>query len=314
MTKILYAGSPEASAKVLEALLARERGGWRIAGALTNPPAPRGRGKEKSPTPVAEAAALHGIKIYEPEKLDAAFRASIEGERFDILVCFAYGRIFGPKFLALFKHGGVNLHPSQLPKYRGPSPVQFAIMNGERETAATIQRLAPGMDEGDILAQKKIALDGTETALSMLDRCADEGARLAADTLDRLAETGSLPEGSPQKGEPTYTRTLSKDDARIDWSMGAREIEARIRAFNPSPLAWTTAGGETLRVISARVVESAAEGESGEIVACDKERGVVARTGDGALALTALQRQGRRAMDGASFANGAKNLLGTVLR
>ena len=179
MIKVLFAGSPEAARITLESLLnAQNSFGFEIAGVLSNPPSAKGRHKDLVPTPVAAFAAEKGIPVFTPEHLDGAARDAISPLGADLLVCFAYGHIFGPKFLFLFPKGGINLHPSALPKYRGCSPVPAAIINRDKETAVTIQTLGLKMDEGDILAQTRVELNGSENGESLLKYSAEEGARL----------------------------------------------------------------------------------------------------------------------------------------
>ncbi|WP_277056617.1 methionyl-tRNA formyltransferase, partial [Treponema socranskii] len=220
MIRVLYAGSPEASAKTLS-LLFDGADGYEIAGVLTNPPSAQGRHKTPVPTPVARFAEERGIPLFTPEHLNAASREEIAGIRPDILVCFAYGHIFGPKFLSLFPLGAINLHPSLLPKYRGPAPVNAAILNRDTKTAVTVQTISLAMDEGDILAQEIVKLGGTETAGSLLDHCAVRGAEIIKKLLGECVSNGKLPEGKKQAGEASYTKIIAKDDCRIDWMKSA---------------------------------------------------------------------------------------------
>ncbi|MBC6720659.1 methionyl-tRNA formyltransferase [Treponema sp. Marseille-Q4130] len=321
MIRVLYAGSPEASAKTLS-LLFDGADGYEIAGVLSNPPSAQGRHKTPAATAVARFAEERGIPLFTPERLNAASREEIASIRPDILVCFAYGHIFGPKFLSLFPLGAVNLHPSLLPKYRGPAPVNAAILNRDTETAVTVQTISLAMDEGDILAQEIVALDGSETAGSLLDHCAGRGAEIIKKLLGECASNGKLPEGKKQAGEASYTKIITKDDCRIDWMKTAAEIDAKIRAYFPEPGAWTEENGSPLRILSARVVEdekppmtkTAASPEiPGTVFSFDKKRGILVQTGSGILAVTELQRQGKKALGAQSFINGARNFVGTVL-
>ena len=322
-----------------EASQAKEaRGGWQIAGVLTNPPSAKGRRKELTPTAVGALAQERGIKVFCPQKLDAATREEIAAAGYDALVCFAYGKIFGPKFLSLFKAGGVNVHPSLLPKYRGATPVPAAILNCDSETGVTVQTLALGMDEGEILAQEKIALDGTETTDSLLETSAQIAAELLDGLLTKAAsEDGALAlqKGRPQEGEPSYTKTISKDDALIDWSEPANKIAAAIRAYTSEPGAWTRIGGEggeTLKILKAVALEddclqgqngAAPSGQSassssatvpGTVAAFDKKRGILIKCGQGFLCVTELQRQQKNAMGYKDFMNGARDFVGTQLK
>ena len=321
MVRVLYAGSPEASAKTLS-LLFDGANGYEIAGVLTNPPSAQGRHKTSAATAVARFAEERGIPLFTPEHLNAASREEIASIRPDILVCFAYGHIFGPKFLSLFPLGAINLHPSLLPKYRGPAPVNAAILNRDVETAVTVQTISLAMDEGDILAQEAVELDGTETAGALLDHCAILGAGSIKKLLGECAANGKLPDGKKQTGEASYTKIITKDDCRIDWMKSAAEIDAKIRAYFPEPGAWTEENGSPLKILSARIyegekppmMETAASSEvPGTVLSFDKKRGILVQTGSGILAVTELQRQGKKALDAPSFINGARNFVGTVL-
>lgn len=334
MIKILYAGSPDASAETLKILFNNAAAnGYEIAGVLTNPPSAKGRHKELVPTAVGQMAASLSseIPVFSPEHLDAAAREEISKLGCDILVCFAYGHIFGPKFLSLFKFGGINLHPSLLPKYRGCTPVNAAILNRDTETAFTIQTLSLAMDEGDILAQKKVSLSGTETAGSLLNDAAVSGADLITGLLKTISETGSLPSGTPQSGESSYTEIIKKEDGKIDWTKSALEIDAKIRAYNPDPIAFCEAGTaekpESLRLIEAKVLDEKATGANstitkeqiegavpGTVLVFDKPTGIWIKTGSGILAVTKLQKQGKNVMGYKDFMNGSRDFIGKVLK
>ena len=279
MIKILFAGSPDAARLTLERLFeAQSACGFEIAGVLSNPPSAKGRHKELIPTPVAAFAAEKGIPVFTPEHLDGAAREAVSPLGADLLVSFAYGHIFGPKFLALFPMGGINLHPSLLPKYRGCTPVPAAILNRDKETAVTVQSLSLKMDEGDILAQTHVDLNGTETTESLLNYSAEEGARLICEVIKQTAAGGKLPAGTPQNGEASYTGIITKDI-----------LEAK------------TLAGQT------------GNEAAGKVTDFSKADGILVQTGDGLLAVRKLQRQGKNAMDYKSFMNGARNFLGTVL-
>ena len=189
MIRVLYAGSPEASAVTLKLLVEKaSASGYEIAGVLTNSPTAKGRHKELVPTPVGLAARELGLPVFEPEHLDTAAREAVKEINPDIMVVFAYGHIFGPKFMELFRFGGINLHPSARPVYRGCTPVNAAILNGDKETAFTIQKVSKALDEGNILAQEKVILTGNETAGSLLNDAAVKGAELITGI---LSETSS---------------------------------------------------------------------------------------------------------------------------
>jgi methionyl-tRNA formyltransferase len=230
----------------------------------------------------------------------------------DTLVSFAYGRIFGPKFLSLFSQA-YNIHPSLLPRYRGPTPVQAAILGGDKETGVTIQKIALAMDEGDILAQEKIALNGRETTLDL----EDQAASLAASLLEKLLPSlvsGNAPSLPQNNAQATYCKLISKEDGLIDWKQSAVQIDAQIRAYTPWPLCLTHHGGKELYILDARPLSEAEHREApGTVLAADKKQGILIQTGDGILALTRLQYRTKKALDWKSFLNGAQNFLTTRL-
>ena len=316
--KILYAGSPSASAKTLESLYnSQSKYGFQIVGVLTNPPTAKGRHKELTPTPVGFFARQNNLPFFEPEHLASSVREQISILKPDLLVCFAYGHIFGPKFLNLFKFGGINLHPSLLPKYRGCTPIPNAILNRDKETAITIQTLSLKMDEGDILAQELVELNGTETAESLLNYSAEQGAELFGIIISQISETGILPEGISQKGEASYTKIITKEDGKINWSDPSEKIEAKIRAYYPEPCCWTTENSIPLKILEAKLIHEENEKynsqKPGTVVDYVKQNGIYIKTGDGILCVTKLQRQGKNIMNYKDFMNGARNFVGTVL-
>jgi methionyl-tRNA formyltransferase len=269
--------------------------------------------------------------VIKPESLKSEAREMAAALRPDLLVSFAYGRIFGPRFLALFPRGGINIHPSLLPKYRGPTPIPQAILAGDRETGITIQRLAGEMDSGDILVQERVPLGGRETTASLSAVMARKAAELLPALL-RALEAGS-PEARPQNHrEASYCSLIAKEEGLIDWSNAALEIDAKIRAYNPWPLSWTYHGKERLYILQA---EPWGEGEPeqsaglpapggigpepsslsppGLVLGIDKRRGILVQTGNGVLALKILQYQAKKALEWRAFLNGARNFTGACL-
>jgi methionyl-tRNA formyltransferase len=318
--RILFAGTPGIAVPALEALEAA--GDFELAGLLTNPDSPRGR--SGTPEPAETAAAAERISerrrsggkpplaIVKAEKLDAAVRSAVAALKPDLLASFAYGRIFGPKFLALFPLGGVNVHPSLLPKYRGAAPLPAAILNRDRETGISVQRLAAEMDSGDILAQEAFPLGGRETTGSLSALAAEKAAPLLIKTLRGLA--GGTLKGRPQNhGEATYCALLSRDDGRIDWRLSAPEIDARIRAFDPWPLSWTRQGDRLLYILEAFPEDGRPGGEPGRVLGVDKQRGILVQTGNGLLVVSRLQYQAKKALDWRAFLNGARDFAGSRL-
>ena len=313
--RVLFAGSPAIAVPALEALLASTH---EAVGVLTNPDAPRGRGLALSRTEVAERAAAlaPGLPILSPARLGPEERAAVEALRPDLLAVFAYGTIFGPRFLSIFPRGGINVHPSLLPRWRGCAPIPFAILHRDAETGVSVQRLERRMDTGDILARERIPLDGSETTGSLSETAAVLGARLMVRVLDDI-------EAGRERGEPqdeagaSYSSAIAKDDGRIDWSRPSAEIDALVRACDPWPGAWTMLGGERLAVLGMAV--HPAEGpedeaaEPGTVLRVDKSKGIMVKTGMALAAITRLQARGKRPLPFRDFANGVRGLPGSRL-
>jgi methionyl-tRNA formyltransferase len=299
-----------------------EAGELELAGVLTNPDSPRGRRGQREPTALSaataalsagrEAGGLAPIVLLKCESLGAEAREAVAALKADLLLAFAYGRIFGPKFLGLFPLGGVNIHPSLLPKYRGAAPVPAAILARDRETGVTIQRIAPRMDTGDILVQERFPLGGRETAASLGDLAAEKSARLLPPFL-RAMIRGEV-RASPQQGAASYCSRISKEDGLIDWNLSAVEIDARIRAYTPWPLAYTRRGGQTLYLLEGTALEGEGSAEApGTVLSPDKAGGILIQTGNGILAVTRLQFETKKALFWKDFLNGAKDFTGARL-
>lgn len=348
--RILFAGSPAIALPCLEALVSAEIEGApiQVIGLLTKVDTPKGRRGSLEPTEMAQGALrlnqrraekrLPPIEILKPLKLGAPERDAVGRLAPDLLVSFAYGKIFGPKFLALFPRGGINVHPSLLPRYRGATPIPSAILNRDRETGITIQTLALEMDGGDILAQELIPLNLRETTASLSATVAQRAPALLLSVLGGM-NTGEL---HPQKQDSeglSFCGTITKEDGLVDWSLGALDLDARIRAYNPWPLCFTFHADQRLFLLQSRPYAppraetfsqtltegplAGAESDDlpgdpveefpGTVVGVDKKEGILVRTGQGLLALTQLQYQAKKALDWRSFLNGARNFLGSRL-
>ena len=319
--KVLFAGSPGIAVPALEALSREE--GITLA-VLTNPDSPKGRkaGQGKAePTEIGAAAEIisarlaaggkQPVPVFKPLKLDAGAREEISAFGPDLLVSFAYGKIFGPKFLALFPLGGINIHPSLLPKYRGAAPIPAAILNREAETGISIQKLAPEMDSGDILAVERLQLTGRETTGSLGEIMAQKAAQMLPAVLKDIA-AGKARAAPQNHSEASYCSLLVKEEGLIDWNKSAAEIDARIRAFDPWPLCWTIHEGRQLFILKASAMDTG-PGTPGLVLGIDKGRGILVQTGEGALAVTELQYQARKALEWRAFLNGSRNFTGSRL-
>ena len=316
--RILFAGSPSIAVPSLEFFLNQScnANNYQLAGLLTNPDRPKGRSGKPEPSECADYVQKNSsfsIPVLKPESLDSAAREQVTALKPDILVSFAYGKIFGPKFLSLFPLGAINTHPSLLPKYRGPSPIPAAIINNEKETGITIQRLAEKTDCGDILFQETIPLDGRETTASLSERVSKKAAGILPLVLKGIIE-GTIQAKAQDDNAATYCPLISKEDGLINWNLSAGEIDARIRAFTPWPLSWTYHGGLQVFVLKSTVFNNNDNTNlPGQVLGKDKENGILIQCRKGILAATELQYKTKKALNWKDFINGARNFIGARL-
>lgn len=306
--KVLFAATDSIAVPLLEKLVSEG-----LAGAVfTAPDAPGKRGKGIVETPVKVKAKELGLEVFTPEHLNRAEREIVKKTGADCLLSFSYGRIFGPKFLSLFRYT-FNVHPSILPSYRGCSPIFNVIRNNERETAITVQEISPGIDEGRIYAMERMALDGTETSASLESRISSLAPSLVLPVLVNAGSSTPF----PQSGQSSYTGFIRKEDGRIDWNESASSIHALIRACYPWPKAWCMYNGSPFIITGVHSssflpFEPCTE-KPGTVVALDRKKGLRIATGDGYLYLTRVLPPMKKEMDVSSFINGARNFIGTVL-
>jgi len=242
----LFLGTSSFAVPSLRVVAARTQ----LAGVVTRPDRPAGRGQRLAPSPVKAAALELGLRVYEPERL-RAFAGEIADERFDLFALASYGRILPQELLDLPRLGALNVHPSLLPKYRGASPIQSAIAAGETETGVSIMLMDAGLDTGDVVLQRRVAIEPGENYGALHDRLAEIGAELLGEALE-FAAVGAIPR-APQIGEASVTRPIAKDDLFVDLRWPAERVVARVRAFSPQPAARAVVGGENLKILSAHV-------------------------------------------------------------
>jgi methionyl-tRNA formyltransferase len=303
-TKIVYCGTDDFAVIVLEDLL---RQAVPVACVITTPPSPAGRGLRTKNSAVFECCLKHRLKSVQPYDLrDDKFQEFLGEYAGDLFVVVSYGKIIPPNMLALSRYPIINLHPSLLPKWRGPSPIETVLLRGEERTGVSIIALSEVVDGGDILAQKEIALDDTIDVAALGQRLAVEGAELLKAVIDGVIQ-GSVKAVPQDAAAATQTRKITKQDGLIDWSDTTRAIHNKIRALCLWPGAYTSMNGKYVRIFSAtRVTEPLAAGVPGEIIALDNLTGVRVRTGDGALDLLEVQVEGKRRMDAFQFSLGAR--------
>lgn len=300
--RVVFAGTPEPAVVALEKLIASEH---EVVAVLTRPDAKKGRGRTLHPSPVKALAQEHGIEVLTPEKLkgNEEVKAELEALAPDAIPVVAYGNLIPEDFLGIPTHGWVNLHFSLLPRWRGAAPVQAGILHGDEYSGATTFRIDAGLDTGDILLQEPERIEPTDTADDLLTRLAYSGGDLLVRTMDDLATEHAT--FTPQKGDATYAPKISKDDARIDWSAPAAEIDRAVRAYTPGPGAWTTLGGDRVKVGPVSI-DSAAEKLAPGQVAVSKSA-VHVGTGTEAVTLGQIQPPGKKMMAAADWARGLQD-------
>ena len=312
--RIVFMGTPDFSVPALKALV---EAGHQVIAVVTQPDKPKGRGKEVQMTPVKIQAMEYGIPVYQPAKVrEASFVEVLKGLEADVYVVIAFGQILPKAVLELPKYGCINIHASLLPKYRGAAPIQWCVIDGERETGITTMMMDVGLDTGDMLEKAVIPIEEKETGGSLHDKLSMAGGDLILSTLKKLEE-GTLVR-TPQTDEGTcYAKMLTKSLGDIDWNQGAVSIERLIRGLNPWPSAYTMWNGKTIKIWSADVItgretavllsESGVPSETGitpGTVVCSDKHGLVVCTGDGLLSIRELQMEGKKRMDTPAFLRG----------
>ncbi len=291
--RVAFAGTPDFALPAFHALVASRH---TVVGVLTQPDRPKGRGRQLAASPVKLAAQAYGIPVSQPVALKTEVdRADLAAWQPDVLVVVAYGLILPRAALDVPRLGCVNIHASLLPRWRGAAPIQRAILAGDAQTGVSIMRMDVGLDTGPVFLERTVVIAPRETGGSLHDRLAAEGASAIVEVLDALS-TNNAPSIPQREDGVTYASKIDKAEALIDWSRAAVEIERQVRAFNPWPVAETRLDGEQLRIYAASAIDVdrvPISGENGLIVAVRGDSIVVA-CGRGQLALTELQRPGRR--------------------
>lgn len=305
--RILFMGTPDIAAESLAALL---DAGHEVCGVFTRRDKPVGRKQILTAPPVKQLAVEHGLSVYQPRTLrDGSSDEIIKELAPDIIVVVAYGCIIPPQLLHAAKYGCINLHVSLLPKYRGSAPIQWAVLNGDEGTGVTIMQLDEGLDTGDILMVEPVTIDPEETSGELFDRVSAVGAGTLVTALEKI-EAGELTPRKQDNAAATMAPPLTKDMAQFDFTQDAAHIHNWVRGMNPWPMAWfVTAGGKKVKVTECRV--AASDGEAPGTVLSTKPLTVACA--DGAVQLLHVVPEGKKPMDGTSFAAGLRLKAGDTL-
>jgi len=297
--RAVFFGTPELAVPALEAVAARHE----VTALVCQPDRPRGRSKRPVPPPAKVWADANGLAVVQPTKLnDGAFEAWLRDQSPDVCPLVAYGRILKQPILDVPPQGFINLHPSLLPRHRGPSPIPSAILAGDETTGVSIMRMDAGMDTGDVLLQRELPIQPDDTTASLSNRLADLGAQLLVRGLDLIA-AGEATFTPQDHAQATVTAMFRKADGRIRWDAPATQIHNLVRAANPWPMAQCRFRGDVCRIHATHVIDEPSDAPPGTVVRVEPDRVVVA-TGQGLLSVLTFQPPGKRAMPMADFLRG----------
>ncbi|TLU61169.1 MULTISPECIES: methionyl-tRNA formyltransferase [Enterobacteriaceae] len=297
--RIIFAGTPDFAARHLDALLSS---GHQVVGVFTQPDRPAGRGKKLMPSPVKVLAEEHGLPVFQPASLRPQENQQLVAQlNADVMVVVAYGLILPKAVLDMPRLGCINVHGSLLPRWRGAAPIQRSLWAGDAETGVTIMQMDVGLDTGDMLYQLSCPITAEDTSGTLYDKLAELGPKGLIDTLQQLAESRTQPEVQDE-ALVTHAEKLSKEEARLDWSLSAAQLERCIRAFNPWPMSWLEIDGQPVKVWKASVIDSNTNAAPGTIIEASKQ-GIQVATVEGILNLESLQPAGKKAMSAQDLLN-----------
>jgi len=297
--RIIFAGTPDFAARHLDALLSS---GHQVIGVFTQPDRPAGRGKKLMPSPVKVLAEEHGLPVFQPASLRPQENQQLVADlNADVMVVVAYGLILPKSVLDMPRLGCINVHGSLLPRWRGAAPIQRSLWAGDADTGVTIMQMDVGLDTGDMLYKLSCPITDEDTSATLYDKLAELGPKGLIDTLQQLADNRVQPEVQDE-ALVTYADKLSKEEARLDWSLPAAQLERCIRAFNPWPMSWLEIDGQPVKVWQASVIAGPVNAAPGTIVEANKQ-GIQVATVEGILNLESLQPAGKKAMSAQDLLN-----------
>jgi methionyl-tRNA formyltransferase len=308
--RTIFMGTPQFAATILEALL---QSSCQVLAVYTQPDKPAGRGRPVVLPPVKKLALDQQIPVMQPETLKSSdVLDKLVSFQPELIVVAAYGAILPGPVLSLPKFACLNVHPSLLPRHRGPSPVAYTILGGDELAGVTIMLMDAGIDTGPILAQEITGISFMDTTGSLSAKLANVGARLLLETLPGWLNRELIPQAQDE-AQATYSKLITSEDAEIDWHFSAVQLWRRIRAYNPWPISYTWYNGKRLRIHRSIPFANVADGEIGEVIALPESPGVGVMTGEGILGLCQVQLEGKREMSADDFVRGRRDFIGCVL-
>ncbi len=313
--RLIYMGTPDFAVETLREIV---KDGHEVLAVVTQPDRPKGRGKTLKFSPVKEAALELGLTVYQYENVkNPQFMELLKRLAPDVMVVVAFGQLLSREILDVPTYGCLNVHASLLPKYRGAAPIQWAILRGEKETGVTVMKMDEGLDTGDMLGERRLALEPEETAGSLFEKLSVLGAELLVETLRKIPQGKIHGEPQPKDSPTPYASTIQKSMGNIDWTKEAAQIQRLTRGLDPWPGTFTRLNGKTLKILKARVKSPEAgkefpEAVPGQVAGTDKT-GIYVTCGQGCLYIERLQLEGKKGMAAADFLRGCRIEKGTVL-
>lgn len=306
--RVVFMGTPDFAVPTLEALIGRHE----VVAVVTQPDKRKGRGKAMAFPPVKEKALEHNIPVYQPVKVrEEEFIDTLRELAPEVIVVAAFGQILPESILNMPKYGCINVHASLLPKYRGAAPIQWSVIDGEKETGVTIMYMEKGLDTGDMIDSVVVPIDAKETGESLHDKLAAAGGPLLLEVLDKL-EAGTAVRTPQNDAESCYAKMLTKELGKINWKKDAASIERLIRGLNSWPSAYTSFQGKTLKIWDADVEDKNTDAQPGTVVEVTADV-ICVQTGEGLLKMNEVQMQGKKRMPVKAFLLGHKVEKGTLL-
>jgi len=307
--RIIFMGTPDFAVPVLQSLINSRH---EVVAVVTQPDRPKGRGKNMQFSPVKECALAHNIPVMQPVNVSVPeVIDELRAYEPELIVVVAFGQFVTKKIREMPKYGCINVHASLLPKYRGAGPIQWAVIDGEKESGVTTMQMDAGLDTGDMLLKTVVPLEKEETGGSLFEKLSKAGANLLLETLEKLEEGSIVPEKQGESPTP-YAKMLTKEMGNLDWNKEAVLLEQLIRGLNPWPSAYTHLNGKTLKIWSAQVEERETTEKPGTVVEVNKKE-LKVQTGKGILSLKEVQIEGKKRMEIDAFLRGNTVEEGTVL-
>jgi methionyl-tRNA formyltransferase len=297
--RIIFAGTPDFAARHLDALLSSQH---QIVGVFTQPDRPAGRGNKLTPSPVKVLAEQHNLPVFQPVSLRPEDNQKLVSDlNADVMVVVAYGLILPKAVLDMPRLGCINVHGSLLPRWRGAAPIQRALWAGDAETGVTIMQMDVGLDTGDMLHKVSCPITAQDTSATLYDKLAEMGPQGLLATLAELANGTATPE-KQDEALVTYAEKLSKEEARLNWTLSAAQLERCVRAFNPWPVSFFMIDGQPVKVWQSQAIAAEQNQAPGTIISADKH-GIAVATAEGALLMTQLQPSGKKSMSAQDLLN-----------